>query len=165
VAAAAPPLRLAAADEPEVRLVDERGGLEGLAGSLLGHPRGGELAQLVVDEREQFLRGAGVALVDGVQDPRDVGHDGKHTRAAVGPRPETGLGVGVTPAGHPDPPTGPCAHLPGRRSSNRDAGSDGRRRRASRRDASGSSPVRRQVPTTEYRTAADRPPASLPANR
>ena len=55
-------------DQPEVRLVDQGGGLEGLAGLLRGHPRGGELAQLVVDEREQLGGGLGVALLDGGQD-------------------------------------------------------------------------------------------------
>ena len=54
VAAAVPVLGVGRADEPEVRLVDQGGGLEGLAGLLAGQPGGGELAQLVVDEREQL---------------------------------------------------------------------------------------------------------------
>ena len=45
------------ADQPEVRLVDEGGGLERLARLLRGQPRGRELAQLVVDEREEVGRG------------------------------------------------------------------------------------------------------------
>ena len=39
------------ADQTDISLVDQGGGLEGLAGILRGQPRGGELAQLVVDQR------------------------------------------------------------------------------------------------------------------
>ena len=45
------------ADQPEVRLVDEGGRLEGLAGRLGGQPAGGELPQLVVHEREHSAAG------------------------------------------------------------------------------------------------------------
>ena len=62
------------ADEPEVRLVDQGGGLERLAGLLLGQPLGGELAQLVVDQRQELLGGLGVALLDGREDAGHVGH-------------------------------------------------------------------------------------------
>ena len=41
------------ADQPQVRLVDQGGGVEGVPGVLRGHPRGRELPQLVVDERQQ----------------------------------------------------------------------------------------------------------------
>ena len=54
-----------------------------------GQPGGGELAQLVVDEREQLGGGLGVALLDGGQDVGDVGHAAKHTPAEDEPRPET----------------------------------------------------------------------------
>ena len=37
--------------------MDQGGGLERLAGLLVGQPRGGELPQLVVDERQQLGRG------------------------------------------------------------------------------------------------------------
>jgi hypothetical protein len=49
------------------------GGLQGPARLLLGEARGGEFPQLVVDERQEFRRSSGVALLDGVQDLGDVG--------------------------------------------------------------------------------------------
>ena len=70
-----------AADQPQVRLVDQGGGLEGVARLLGGQARGGELAQLVVDEREQFGGGLRVAGRGGVEDLRDVGHVPERNRA------------------------------------------------------------------------------------
>jgi hypothetical protein len=62
------------ADEAEVGLVDQGGGLERLARRLVGQAVGGELAQLVVDQRQELLRGRGVAPLDGRQDSRDLAH-------------------------------------------------------------------------------------------
>ena len=45
--------------QPQVGLVDQGGGLKRLAGLLLGQFLGGELAQLVVDQRQELLGGAG----------------------------------------------------------------------------------------------------------
>jgi len=39
-------------DQPQVGLMDQRGGVEGISGLLRGHPRGGESSQLVVHERK-----------------------------------------------------------------------------------------------------------------
>ena len=75
VSAAVPVLGLFDINQPEVRLVDQGGGLQGLAGVLQGQPLGGQPAQLVVDERQELLRGVRVALLDGVQDARDVTHE------------------------------------------------------------------------------------------
>ena len=61
-------------DEPQVHLVDQGGGLERLAGLLLRQPLRGELAELVVDQRQQLLRGAWVALLDVRQNPRHIAH-------------------------------------------------------------------------------------------
>ena len=61
-------------DEAEVGLVDEGGGLEGLPRRLLGQAVGGELAQLVVDQRQQLLGSVRVALLDGRQDVGDITH-------------------------------------------------------------------------------------------
>ena len=74
VPAAVPVLGLLAAQQPQVRLMHQRGRLQGLAGPFVGQPLGRELAQLVVDERQQLLRGVRVALFDGSQDLRDIGH-------------------------------------------------------------------------------------------
>ena len=65
---------LLAAHEPQPRLVDERGGLERVAGGFVRHLMPGEPAQLVIDQREQLGRGLGIALLDGVQQPGDVAH-------------------------------------------------------------------------------------------
>ena len=65
---------VAGPDQPQVRLVDQGRGLERLAGLLLRQLPGGQLAQLVVDQRQQLLGRAGLALLDGGQDPRDVVH-------------------------------------------------------------------------------------------
>jgi hypothetical protein len=45
-----------------------------LAGLLLGQLLGRQLAQLVVDQRQQLLGGLGVALFDGGQDAGNIGH-------------------------------------------------------------------------------------------
>ena len=55
--------------------MDQGRGLQRLARLLLGQPLGRELAQLVVDQRQELLRGVRVALLDGGQDAGDVTHD------------------------------------------------------------------------------------------
>ena len=54
--------------------MNQRGGVERVAGFLRGHACGGELAQLVVDEREQVGRGLAVTGRGGVEQAGDVGH-------------------------------------------------------------------------------------------
>src|SRR5262249_48648432 len=66
--------------QPQVGLVNEGGGLEGLAGFLLRDPLGRESAQLVVDEREHFGRSLGVAGRGGIQQASEVRHGIKDTR-------------------------------------------------------------------------------------
>ena len=41
--------------------------------------RGGQPAQLLVDQRQELCRGVRVPLLDGGQDTRDVGHSGQST--------------------------------------------------------------------------------------
>src|SRR5262249_30775186 len=72
-----PPRGVRGADEPEERLVNERGRLEGVPGPLPGQAGRRELAQLVVDEREQLGRRAAVAGRGGVQEAGPVGHCGE----------------------------------------------------------------------------------------
>ena len=91
VPAAVPAPILRRADEPEVRLVDQGGGLERLAGPLPGQPMRGQPAELVVDQRQELIGRSGVALLDGREDAGDV----VHRRGALG-QPTDGL----------DPPSG-----------------------------------------------------------
>src|SRR5262245_58294008 len=58
-------------------LVDQGSRLQRLPRSFLGKLRRRELAQLVVDERQELLRGRGIALLDGGQDTGDVAHEVK----------------------------------------------------------------------------------------
>ncbi len=52
--------------------VNERRGLERLARLFAGHFGGGQLAQFRIDERKQFLGGAGIAVSGGLQDAGDL---------------------------------------------------------------------------------------------
>src|SRR5262249_26964545 len=56
------------------RLVDQCGGLKRLPRMLLGQLLRRQLAQLVVDQRQELAGGAGIALLDGGEDARDFGH-------------------------------------------------------------------------------------------
>jgi hypothetical protein len=60
--------------QPQVGLVNQGGRLEGLAGLLLGHLRGGQLAQLVVDQWQELRGGVRVALLHRGQDAGNLGH-------------------------------------------------------------------------------------------
>ncbi len=60
-----PALDFGRVDQPEIRLVDQGRGLERLPGLLLRQLHGGQLAQFVVDERQELLGGLGIALLDG----------------------------------------------------------------------------------------------------
>ena len=50
------PCGLGVGPELQPGLMDQRGGLQGLAGRLLGHPVRGEFAQLLVNQRQQLSR-------------------------------------------------------------------------------------------------------------
>src|SRR5262249_10327503 len=69
------PVRLRITAEPQPGLVDERGRLQRLAGSLVGHLAGGQPTQLLIDDGQQFLGSIGCALLDGVEDARDIAHE------------------------------------------------------------------------------------------
>src|SRR5262249_31716901 len=72
MSASVPVLLCAGADQAQIGLVDQGGGLERLSRLLVGELLGGELAQLVVDQRKEMLRGRGVALLAGTKDLCDV---------------------------------------------------------------------------------------------
>jgi hypothetical protein len=55
--------------------MDQGGGIEGVPGSLGGHPRSRELPQLVVDEREQIGRCLAITGRGSFQEMGDFGHE------------------------------------------------------------------------------------------
>jgi hypothetical protein len=45
-----------------------------LSGGFVRHPGSGELAQFLIDQREQFVSGLRITLLEGRQDARDIAH-------------------------------------------------------------------------------------------
>src|SRR6185503_19816079 len=68
------PLPVFVPNQPQPRLVNQRSGLKCLARRLPSHPRGGQLAQLLIDQRKQFFGGLGVAVLRSFEDSRQVTH-------------------------------------------------------------------------------------------
>ena len=66
------PPDLVRVDEPHVGLVDERRGLERVAGALAPHVAAREAAHLVVDERDEGVERLPVACPPGLQQARDL---------------------------------------------------------------------------------------------
>ena len=52
-------------DQMQPRLMHQRGGLQGLIGGFAGHFRPRKLAQLAINQRQQFLGGLRITLLDG----------------------------------------------------------------------------------------------------
>ncbi len=77
--AAGPGALLVAADESQVGFVNQGGGLECLPRPLVGKPASGQATQLVVDQGQQLGGGVRVALLNRVQEMRDVAHSDEHT--------------------------------------------------------------------------------------
>lgn len=67
--------RLDCVHQPQVSLMDERRGLESLAGLFLGQSVDRQLAQFVVDQRQELLGGVRIALLHGGQDSCDLTHN------------------------------------------------------------------------------------------
>jgi len=61
-------------NETEISLVHERGGLQGLSRRFVRHLVRRQSAQLLIDERQQFVGGRRIALFDSEQDAGDVAH-------------------------------------------------------------------------------------------
>jgi hypothetical protein len=62
---AVPTLRLVRIDQPEIRFMNQRRALKGLTRMLPGELLGGQLAQLVIDQRQKLLGCLQIALLDG----------------------------------------------------------------------------------------------------
>jgi hypothetical protein len=74
MAAAVPVLGLLDIHQPEVGFVDQGRGLERLPGLLLGEFLRRELAQLLIDQGQELLRGVRIATLNGGQDLRNLAH-------------------------------------------------------------------------------------------
>ena len=75
-------LRIVIADQPQPRLMHERGGLQCLIGRFIRHARSRQLAQFAIDQRQQFIGGLGIALLDGLENAGDVAQSATITRSS-----------------------------------------------------------------------------------
>jgi hypothetical protein len=98
------PLRI---DKSEVGFVDQGRGLERLAGLFVGQFLRRQLAQLVVNQRQELLGGVRVAGVDGGQDTRNVGHSDQCTALELA-RLSTATGVLRAPVSSTEASAGTC---------------------------------------------------------
>jgi len=62
------------ADQAYVGFVDQAGGVERLTGRLVRQSGGGQAPQLIVEHRHELAGGLGLALVNRVQQVRNVIH-------------------------------------------------------------------------------------------
>src|SRR5205807_2491639 len=67
-------VRALRAPKPQISFVNQGGGLERLARFFLSELLRRQFAQLLVHQRQQLLRGVGIALLDGGQDAGDFVH-------------------------------------------------------------------------------------------
>jgi hypothetical protein len=65
-------LRVFLAHQAHPGLMNQCRGLECLTGGFVRHPVRRQFAQLLIDQRKQFVRGVGIALLDGGQDLGNV---------------------------------------------------------------------------------------------
>jgi hypothetical protein len=61
-------------NQPEVRLVNQGGRLEGLAWWFVGQLLSGKQTQLLIDQGQELVRSFRVPLLNGVQDACDITH-------------------------------------------------------------------------------------------
>src|SRR5262245_32479892 len=87
-----PTLELLVSDQPQKRLVDQCGWLERLTRCFLSQLLGREYSQFVVDQGQQLLRGARVAVFDRRHDARNIRHANEDTRPCGAPQ---GIGRGM----------------------------------------------------------------------
>ncbi len=66
--------RIFLADQPHPGLVNQCSGLQRLPSRFVRHSMSSELAQFLVNQREQLVCRLGIALLNGIQDVRDVAH-------------------------------------------------------------------------------------------
>ena len=84
-----PAVEVLVADQPQVRLMDQGGGVEGVPWCLGGHLRGGKVPQFVIDERKQFRGGLAVSLLGGFNETGYIRHKSLVYKTLNGPSPNT----------------------------------------------------------------------------
>ena len=60
------------ANQPQPRLMDQRGGLKRVIGRFVRHLLSREFAELVINERQEFFSGLDVFLMSALEDTREV---------------------------------------------------------------------------------------------
>ena len=68
------PVLLWVAGQPQPGFVHEGRWLQGLSRRLMGHFSRGELAEFLIDQRQQFRGGIAITLLDAFEDLRYLGH-------------------------------------------------------------------------------------------
>jgi hypothetical protein len=86
-----PPFHLVLADEPQIGLVHQGGGLERQGARLAAQVALGQGAELVVDERQQAVYGRGIAAAGTLQNLRDVHLFQAHTPESAGEKNKSAL--------------------------------------------------------------------------
>src|SRR6266567_3934264 len=84
--APAVPMPLTASDQPQPGLMHQRCGLQRLARRLVSHLVRRQLAQLVIDQRQQFLGGLGIAGLGSLEYASRVAHALNETGAKYLPQ-------------------------------------------------------------------------------
>jgi hypothetical protein len=84
------------AHESQPCFVNERGGLQGLAGFFLRNLGGSEPAQLIINQRQQLIGGGRIAVLSRFQNARDIAHAFK---SSCKPKQETARNDGRVPHG------------------------------------------------------------------
>jgi len=80
MAATIPILSLIAVDQPDIRLMNERGRLKRLPGLFLGNAGRSESAELVVHERQELISRLIATLANRLDELRDFGHGADYSR-------------------------------------------------------------------------------------
>src|SRR6516164_5870864 len=75
----------------------QRGGLQRVTRRFISHFRGRELAQLLINQRQKFIGGLRVALLDRFDHPGDVAH-GPELSVSLPDAPVRPLGLAVEPS-------------------------------------------------------------------
>src|SRR4029077_580471 len=87
MAAAVPVLRLLDINQAQIGFMDQSGCLKRQAGLFVGQSLGCQLAQLIVDQRQELLGSGWTALIDGLEDMGNVTHANLETLAGAAPPP------------------------------------------------------------------------------